>query len=125
MKLKRRFVDSAAKHPKVSHVDVLQHGPEWRPSTRIIARGQAEGWLARDGDKITITTGPKDPDLIYKIVVLPGTYCCHCGEAAGNSKAALAHVKKEHKGKKSPSANHPAGYAVHHFYMCELERANG
>ena len=107
-------------NPRVTHVQVLRSGPRWNPSTRIIENGQADGWLQRDGDVLTILTGLCDPDLRYRIVVPPGLYCCHCGEKCNGGRSAVAHIKSAHGAVKSPSAANPAGYARHNFYMTEL-----
>ena len=130
---------------KVTHVNVLSHSEKWRPSTKVIKLGQAEGWLSLVDGKITLRTGPDDSDVVYNVVAPPGSYCCHCGEpfdavalkAVGEddvsvsefvvavqkkvTELAKSHVASEHDGKKSPSSNNPSGYAIHHFFMCELE----
>ena len=123
MYLKRHFVPGDL--TKVTHVDVLRHDKEWRPSINIVNEGLRMGWLRREPDAYVIVTGEGKEDLRYKIVAPPGTYCCHCGEPLNGANVAQAHVLAEHGGKESPSANNPAGYAVHNFWMCELEVDNG
>ncbi len=127
MRLKKHYDPKSlkTKFPIITHVDVQQHGAKWRPSTRIVERGQAEGWLRRDGDVLTINTGEGVPDIKYRIVVPPGRYCCHCGEKMQNALQALGHIKAEHGKAKSPSKQHPVGYALHHFYMTELIEDKG
>lgn len=121
MHLKKHYDPKSLKNanPRVTYVDVLTAGEKWNPSTRIIERGQAEGWLSRDADVLTIKTIDGDPDLQYRIVAPPGLYCCHCGEPCSDSLSAVGHIKSEHGKKKSPSATNPAGYARHNFYMTE------
>lgn len=106
--------------PVITHVDVLTFGDKWNPSTRIMELGQAEGWLVRDRDVLTINTGDEVTELKYRIVVPPGLYCCHCGMKMNDSLSAQQHIKDEHGDDESPSKSHPAGYARHNFYMTEL-----
>ncbi len=122
MHLKKHYDPASLKtaSPIVTHVAVLHSGEKWNPSTRIIERGQAEGWLHRDGDRLTIKTGEGYDDLHYRIVVPPGLYCCHCGELCNDPLSAAGHIQAEHGRKKSPSAANPSGYARHNFYMTEL-----
>ena len=122
MYLKKRYDANSLKtdKPRVTHVDVLNFNEHWNPSTKIIERGQAEGWLRREGDILTLLTGEGDPDIKYKIVVPPGLYCCHCGDTMGDSLSAIGHIRAEHGEKKSPSARNPSGYARHNHYMTDL-----
>ncbi len=122
MHLKKRYDKDSLKtdSPRVTHVDVLHSGDKWNPSTRIIERGQAEGWLHREANVLTIKTGEGTADLKYRIVVPPGLFCCHCGARMTNSGSAQDHVKVKHGDATSPSKSHPAGYARHNFHMTEL-----
>ncbi len=116
----RRILTLVKGKPVITHVDVLIFGDKWNPSTRIMELGQVEGWLKRDRDVLTIKTGEDDPDFQYRIVVPLGLYCCHCGMKMTDSLSAQEHIKAEHGDDESPSANNPAGYARHNFYMTEL-----
>lgn len=126
MRLKKHYdrATLSRKQPTVTHVDVQHSTKIWKPSKKIVERGVFEGWLELARGTLTIKTGKDVPDVRYKILAPPGTYCCHCGEKVGNQIEARAHVKAEHAGTPSPSAQHPAGYAVHHFYLTE-QQADG
>lgn len=122
MYLKRHY-DPTGK--KVISVDVLRHTKEWRPSERIVNEGLRQGWLRREPEHLVIVTHGNGPDVRYRLLAPPGTYCCHCGEPLEGSRVAEAHVLREHSGVKSPSDNNPSGFAKHNFWMCELEEDNG
>ncbi len=120
---RRSRQDWDAAEPVVSHVEVRTRPKEWRPSTKIIDKGIAEGWLTLDEDIVTLITAEGEPDVKYKVIAPPGYYCCHDGEPLPGEKEAQAYVKQNFAGKDSPSKQHPAGYARHNFYM--LERLDG
>ena len=121
MKLKRQYDKKTlkSKRPTILYVDVQNGGKEWRPSGRIINRGAAEGWLSIVDGVITLKTHPDLDDVKYRIMAPPGYYCCFDGEPLPDEKAAKRYVETHFKGKTSPSANYPAGYARHHFYITE------
>lgn len=54
--------------PKISHVEVKRAGKAWRPSKKVVEQGAADGWMSIADGKITIKTGPDDPDVNFKIV---------------------------------------------------------
>lgn len=83
-------------------VKVLKSGPVQKFSPHFLEGAAGEGWLTRDGVRITLRTvaGP----LTYLIVREPGYYCSTCLAADlasvvspfGSTDEARAHVKDEH-----------------------------
>lgn len=87
-------------------------------SPRFLERGMAEGWLMREGNKITLKAD--NGTLVYTIERTPGYFCCHCKMPLDDG-AGKAHVQAAHKGEKSPDPNNPAGYRKDNFYACVRE----
>ena len=130
MLLKRihRHDPNGLKRPVVSGVIVKRicaNGKQ-KFSVKVVKTGIAEGWMFLSEKLITIKT--PQGDMKWKIIAGPGRYCCHCGEKLMDDQtgaAAREHVKAKHAGKKSPDAEHPAGYRMNNYYDCELEVKNG
>lgn len=121
--------------PVVAGVRVLRAGARQNFSTRLVPRAVAEGWLTLSRGQIIVHAAPGArgapddqsgreaagaPDLVYRIVRGPGYWCCHCGAALDNDKAAQAHLAAAHKDQPSPDENWPAGFACLNHYECVL-----
>jgi hypothetical protein len=133
IRLKRRFdpdevaawraAIAAGEHaqpPLPTHLDVQeQRGDRQNFSTRFVQSGIVEGWLSFADGEFRIRTA--DGDVAFRVLELPGVYCCHCGSKldAGN-EVAQAHVADHHADDASPDPQHPAGYRVSHAYACEV-----
>lgn len=105
--------------PVVAGVRLLKAGARQNFSTRLVPRAVAEGWLTLSRGQIIVHAAGA-PDLVYRIVRGPGYWCCHCGCALENDRAAQAHLAAAHKDQPSPDENWPAGFACLNHYECVL-----
>ncbi len=111
--------------PPVVGVRILRAGRVQRFTQNLINGGLQEGWLGMAGGRITITAEPEN--LTYRIVRVPGAYCCHCdapvpgGLTVALAAESLAHVAQVHPGDESPDPHNPAGYRVESCYGTVLE----
>lgn len=103
---------------RYSQVKVLRTGDAWRPSTRIIEQGSAQGWLTLGKGYVTLHT--PEGDVRFRIVRGPGRRCVHCGMELGSEREAKAHVAAEHADA-AAHPEHPAGYEHTRFYDCVRE----
>lgn len=114
--------------PVVKGVEVLRAGPRQKFSPEVIITGGAEGWLSFNEGKITIKA--IDGSLtVYRVLRVPGYYCCHCGEKLPgdpqseedrkNNGHRIEHAKAH--GAPSPDRENPAGYRGNCYFDCELE----
>jgi len=97
-----------------------------RFAPKLVKIGQDEHWLSVTGGKIIIHD--EGGDVPFKVLKVPGRYCCHCGEKLtddADGAAARKHVVEHHVGKKSPDEQNPSGYVMQNYYDCELEAQNG
>jgi len=116
--LEQKFADENGL-PTITHVDALHASKTWRPSTGIVERGIAEGWLAIADGRLSVRTAPGTDDVVYRIIRGPGRYCCHCGSTVGSEREARTHVATHDAA--SPDPNNPAGYLNAAYYECVLE----
>ena len=111
--------------PPVSGITVLRAGLVQRFTQHFINGALKEGWLSIGEGQIRLEATPEA--LVYRIVRVPGAYCCHCDEpvAGGASAAAVAksmeHVTQAHLGAASPDPINPAGYRTENCYTAVLE----
>lgn len=95
-------------------------------SPKLIKTGQDEHWLSVAGSNVILHA--EGGDVIFKVLSIPGRYCCHCGIKLTDDQtgeAARAHVAGEHAGKKSLDAENLSGYRMQNYYDCELEANHG
>ena len=123
MLLKRKYTPDENGNPEVTGIEVLRVPASGKQnlSTKLVATGIAQGWLAHKKDKITFIL--KGKDLIMKVVQEPGRHCLHCGEKLpddGTGAAARAHVEAAHPGADSPNPDVPSGYICPNYYSCEV-----
>jgi hypothetical protein len=119
MLLKREYdLDSKGNPTTVNHIKVLHAGPKQRFSTGLVASAIAAGWMTLGQGKIKLHT---KPELTYKVVRVPGLYCCHCRAPMVDSETAKLHVASAHKGRESPDPTNPSGYEHIHYYDCVKE----
>lgn len=122
MLLKRNF-DMSGPEPRLVGVKLLHGGPRQRFSPGLIERGIVEGWIQLGDNMVKLRT---DPPATYKIVRMPGYYCCHCNESLSDSPSGPIHVSMAHPGKKSPDPFNPSGFRKDNFYECiRVERVEG
>lgn len=120
MLLKKQY-DHSSGSPVLTHVKVLRAKKYQKFATELIQREIASGLFSVVNGRIIIKTIDGEPDLVYKIVSGPGTYCCFCNAQLADSKDALQHVQDIHPKEKCPDSQNPAGYRVDHFYFGEKE----
>ena len=115
--------------PKPTHVRVDRSSKIQKFNQGFIDREIQNGILSIGARKLTFKTVDGQPDLVYKILTIPGIYCCHCNAKQPDSNTAKAHVAAEHAGIPSPDvkpcgagiSGNPAGYRQDNFFTCELE----
>ncbi len=105
----------------VDHVEVRYITKTQKITQRTIDKGLAEGWMSIGNGMITLKSKPGD--VSYKIVRIPGYYCCHTNVMLDGEVAARRHVAEKFDGKASPDPANPAGYRKDNFYYCELVEA--
>lgn len=121
MQLKRLYDKTNPKAPVVNGVMILRASDEQHFSTDFVANGEAQGWVARDGDRLIIINSGKGGNATYSIKRAPGYYCCHCKMPMADGAAARAHLALAHAGKKSPDASNPSGYERINYFDCVKE----
>jgi hypothetical protein len=115
--------------PELRAVCVLNTGPvpEQNFGRQNLDEGINAGWISMGQGKITlhVVDEAENPvDLVYTIMHVPGTYCCHCDlklddDPSGASNR--AHVAERHGDTASPDPQNPAGYRVTTAYECVLD----
>lgn len=118
MLLKRHY-DQTTDPPTLTRVTVLHAGPRQRFSIRFLDQGIEAGFLALAGGAVHLKT---EPPLVYRVLRVPGLYCCHCGAAQVSAEQARAHVAAAHPGIPSPDPCNRAGYEQIHYYDCEQQK---
>lgn len=120
MQVKRMFTHDTGQ-PVFSHLKIMRHGKVQNFTQKFINRGMQDGFLTMSKGEIIIHAQPKD--LTYKIVRVPGYYCCHDDAPVANEREAREYIEKNHKGKECDDPNNPSGYRKDNFYHCELVEA--
>jgi hypothetical protein len=115
--------------PELRAISIQNTGPEPEQnfSRRVIEAGIAEGWISMGQGKITIhgvdeTEAPAD--LVYTVLHMPGTYCCHCNmklDDDPSGASSRAHVADRHGDTPSPDPQNPVGCRVTTAYECVLD----
>ncbi len=112
--------------PPVSGIKVLRAGRVQRFTQNFVNGGLQEGWLSMGDGRIVLHAEPEN--LTYRIVRVPGAYCCHCDEpVVGGLTPALAlesmrHVAQAHAGEECADPHHPSGYRQENCYTTVLEK---
>lgn len=92
-------------------------------SPRIINTAVIEGWMTLGKGLLTIHG--EEGDVVYKVLRIPGYYCCFCGGKLDGEVKSRAHVLELHKDAKKPntraSRNNPAGYELAAYFSCARE----
>lgn len=114
----KRLYDHSGETPVVNGIKVLRAKATQHFSPNILETGQREGWMTVSGNVVTILS---DPPVVYRIVRVPGYYCCHCQRPLDDGGVARAHLAAEHDGEGSPDPSNPAGYRRDNFYACARE----
>lgn len=84
----------------------------------LINKLMGEGLYSVNRDIITIHTSPKE--LKFKVVAIPGYYCCFDGKNLADQFEARKYVAENFAGEESPDPQNPAGYRNDAFFLCEL-----
>ena len=111
--------------PPVRGIQVLRAGMVQRFTQNFINGALKEGWLSIGNGCMTINAIAGA--LTYRIVRVPGAYCCHClesvpgGDSLAAAKESLQHVTQAHQGEDSPDPSNPAGYRMENCYTVVLE----
>lgn len=108
--------------PKPTHVVVQNLKDIQRFDPDLLQREAANGIISIAGGKIIWKTADGQDDVAYKIVRVPGMYCCHCGQQQSDSGSAKLHVIEFHSGDVSPDQNNPSGYCKDNWFTCKLEK---
>ena len=86
-------------------------------------RAEDRHFIDMSADAITLNT--VDGPMVFKILEIPGKYCCFDGKRIEGPRSdgslSRAYVKENFKGKKSPDPEHPAGYRTRTSYYTILE----
>lgn len=119
MGLDRVLVDAEGieRDPIITGVRVLHAGSKQLFSTKIVEKGMDQGWISRGKKRITIHGA--DGDIEYRVLRVPGYYCCHTGRDLGSEKKAKAHIAELYPDTSSPDPNNPSGYRRTLHYECE------
>jgi hypothetical protein len=130
MELKRVYeVDDEGKPVGLKGVEVRAFGKKQKFSPQSLLEGQAQGWLSMENGVITVRG--LNETVRYRVVRMPGYYCCHCGEklegdpsimdGTEGAKKRSAHVMEKHADKKSPDPENPSGYMGTNSFKGVLE----
>jgi hypothetical protein len=111
--------------PPLDYVEIQHTGRSQQQnlSGGMIELGLVEGWIDIDMNAGLLTVIAKPENLLYKIVRVPGRYCCYCGEKLGDDTSgeiARGHVRRYHSSEVSPDTQNPAGYCMLNYYECML-----
>ncbi len=120
MQVKRIFKHDTGK-PVFDHLKIIRAGKVQNFTQKFINKGMTNGFVTMSKGQIIIHGKPVD--LSYKVVRIPGYYCCHDDAPLGGEKEAREYLEKNFKGKKSPCSNNPSGYRKDNFFHCELVEA--
>ncbi len=112
--------------PPVSGIKILRAGPVQRFTQNFVNGGLQEGWLSMGDGRLVLHAEPEA--LTYRIVRVPGAYCCHCDEPVEGgltpeaAARTMAYVAQTHPGEECPDPHHPAGYRQENCYTTVLEK---
>jgi hypothetical protein len=109
-------------HGRFDHIECLRAGSKQKFSGGLVEAAVAEGWMTLGQGQVVLHCQPAD--LSYRIVRIPGRYCCHCGEKLpddATGELARAHVAAQHAGVRSPDPENPSGYSMLNAYECARE----
>lgn len=116
---KGEFVKDKAGHLVFAGIEILRAKQVQHFSPGFVERGVAEGWIIMGKGRIVLEgVGSK---AIYRIMRIPGYYCCHCEGPLPDGSAGKVHVALAHAEDKSPDTSNPAGYRRDNFFACEKE----
>lgn len=132
MKLKRDYeldddgelVLSEDGKPILTSVRMIQHSKTQKFTPNFVNQALADGLISMMKNQIVMHTVP---ELTYKIVRIPGYYCCFDNKRLSGEAQAKKYVDDHFSDQKSPDSSHPAGYRKDNFFFCELveEQVNG
>ena len=110
--------------PTLDYVSVGHTGvhPEQNFSPGLVLAGVQEGWIKIEGEYLILNVHPEP--LRYKILRLPGRYCCHCGEKLPDDdggELSRIHLAQYHLNVPSPDSKWQAGYMRLNEYQCTLD----
>jgi hypothetical protein len=77
-----------------------------------------EGLCSINRDTITIHTEPEE--LRYKVIAIPGYYCCFDNAKLADQFEARKYIAENFAEQESPDPQNPAGYRNDSFFLCEL-----
>ena len=125
MLLKRRFEKNADGNlvldtdgkPVITRVDVKRYSEKQNFTRKFIDKSLQDGFMSMSKGTIVLHT---NPELTYKVILVPGIYCCHTDKRLGDQKEARKYIAENFKDVKSPDSNNPSGYRDDRFYACEL-----
>ena len=108
------------------HIEIKHTGltAEQNFSTRLVEKGQEEGWIRIEDGKLLLYGEPET--LIYTIVRRPGRYSCFDGTKLPDDEkgtAAREWIAAHHPNEPSPDPANPAGYECINYYECVLDAA--
>lgn len=89
----------------------------------FVEQGLKGGWVSIGRTVLTLHT-QNQGDFSFKILRVPGTYCCHCEtqlEDDPTGRTGRDHVRGQHEGQASPDPSNPLGFRYTNAYECELE----
>lgn len=103
--------------PEIDHIIVTRTSKAQKITQKTIDRLMVDNSVVVGDGQIMLKTVPV---LNYKIVRMPGIYCCHDDHKLSDQVTARKYVADNFSGKKSPDNQNPSGYRVDNFYQCEL-----
>lgn len=103
--------------PVVTQINVKQLSEKQNFTRKFIDKSLEDGFMSMIKGDIVLHT---NPELTYKVVKVPGIFCCFTGVRLGDQKEARAYIADNYAGEKSPDLNNPSGYRDDRFYACEL-----
>ena len=116
--LLKRIYDHSGDTPVLDHIKAIRTSKVQKFTQKFIDKSVFEGFATLSKGKIILHAKPKD--LTYKIVRVPGMYCCFDNAPMENQKSARKYVKDYYADTESPDSNNPSGYRKDAFYACEL-----
>ena len=124
MEIKRVFKTDNDGQPTddLDYVRVSRVSKRQNFTQRFIDRAIQEGFASLVKGELVIHARPDE--LIYKILRMPGYFCCHDNAPLGSEKEAVEYLDANFDGAASPDANNPAGYRKDNFLACELQGAS-
>lgn len=122
MLLKRHY-DHSSGQPVLDYVEAKRYSKNQHFTQNFVNKAIEQEFLTMSKGSIILHTRP---ELTYKIIAVPGYFCCHDNTALGGEKEAKTYVEENFAQEKSPDNENPCGYRKDNFYRCELvENDNG